>query len=200
MNPGSPKQPFPNATTITGTLHSTPSTNGFRIEFFGSNADPANGIAEGQMFLDSTGAISGLGFTTVNTDANGNASFTVTVPVAPGQRVTATATDPNGNTSEFSAGLEVSPPPPSPPGPPPLPPPPFVSVAISPFGEVLEVVSPAGMLTQYSAFGVQVLGTGVRSASVAFSPTAGEVLDVIFQDGSLVQFDAAGKHVLGKLF
>ncbi|MEO1652891.1 MAG: PKD domain-containing protein, partial [Bacteroidota bacterium] len=44
-----------------------------------------------------------LGFTTVNTDSNGDASFSVplSVIVADGAFITATATDPRGNTSEF---------------------------------------------------------------------------------------------------
>jgi CSLREA domain-containing protein len=84
--------------TITGTLNSLPSTNGFRIEFFTNDPDPKNGIHEGQTFL---------GFTTVNTDASGNASFRFTArfTVTLRQTVTATATDPSGNTSEFSAAL-----------------------------------------------------------------------------------------------
>jgi CSLREA domain-containing protein len=84
--------------TITGTLNSLPSTNGFRIEFFANNPDPQNGIPEGQTFLGST---------TVNTDASGNASFAFTSPTAVTgqQKVTATATDPSGNTSEFSAAV-----------------------------------------------------------------------------------------------
>ena len=43
-------------------------------------------------------------------DDNGNASFSVTLPVnvPGGQWVTATTTDPAGNTSEFSADIAVS--------------------------------------------------------------------------------------------
>lgn len=44
-----------------------------------------------------------LGFTNVTTDANGDASFDAAV--LPGSLVTATATDPNGNTSEFSQSI-----------------------------------------------------------------------------------------------
>lgn len=73
-------------TTIAGTLNSAASTT-YRIEFF------ANGESE-QSFLGSTN---------VTTDANGNASFNHAVAeVAANQRVSATATDPAGNTSEFS--------------------------------------------------------------------------------------------------
>jgi Calx-beta domain len=86
-------------TTITGALTQSVSPNTtFRIEFFANDADPMGGAAEGQQFI---------GFTNVTTDANGNASFNITlnVPVANNRIVTATATDPIGNTSEFSAGL-----------------------------------------------------------------------------------------------
>ena len=46
----------------------------------------------------------------VTTDGSGNASFTVTfsATVAVGQFITATATDPNNNTSEFSQCTTVA--------------------------------------------------------------------------------------------
>jgi CSLREA domain-containing protein len=96
-------------TTISGTLNSTPNANGFRLEFFASDADPKNGVPEGQLFL---------GDATVNTDADGNASFSVTVPgtARAGQLVTATATDPGNNTSEFSAAVQALGPTPGPGG------------------------------------------------------------------------------------
>jgi hypothetical protein len=88
------------STTIQGTLDSTANTT-FRIEFFANTACDPSGNGEGQMFL---------GFTTVTTDANCNASFNVTLPatIPAGQFITATATDPNGNTSEFSQCLTVT--------------------------------------------------------------------------------------------
>ncbi len=52
-----------------------------------------------------------VGEVSVTTDASCNASFTTPVPVvdAPaGQFITATATDPAGNTSEFSACVQVT--------------------------------------------------------------------------------------------
>ena len=83
-------------TTIQGSLNSTPNTT-FQIDFYTSAAVDPSGNGEGAQFL---------GTTPVNTDGNGNATFNVSFPVAlgTGRVVTATATDPNGNTSEFSAG------------------------------------------------------------------------------------------------
>jgi streptogramin lyase len=89
-------------TDITGALTQSVSPNTtFRIEFFASDPDPLGLPAEGQQFL---------GFTTATTDAGGNVSFSVSlnVPVSAGRVLTATATDPVGNTSEFSAGLALS--------------------------------------------------------------------------------------------
>ncbi len=87
-------------TNITGTLHSTATTT-FRIEFFANDVDPLGLPAEGQELL---------GFVNANTDASGNASFngTFNVTVTTGRLVTATATDPVGNTSEFSAPVAAS--------------------------------------------------------------------------------------------
>ena len=80
-------------TTIAGTLDSIASKT-YRIEFFANDAIDATGFGEGQIFL---------GFTNASTNASGNASFNVSFPqIGAGQRVTSTATDPNGNTSEFS--------------------------------------------------------------------------------------------------
>lgn len=81
-------------TSIAGTLNSVANVT-YRLEFFANNPADPSGFGEGQSFV---------GTTNVTTGANCNASFNVNVPqIAAGQRVTATATDPNGNTSEFSA-------------------------------------------------------------------------------------------------
>ncbi|MFL6255865.1 MAG: Calx-beta domain-containing protein, partial [Pyrinomonadaceae bacterium] len=81
-------------TSVGGALNSTAST-AFRVEFFSNATCDASGSGEGAQLLGSTD---------VTTDASGNATFNVTLPtVSPGQVVTATATDPSGNTSEFSA-------------------------------------------------------------------------------------------------
>ena len=79
---------------ISGTLNSTPNTN-FRAELFaGDRCDPS-GFGEGRSFI---------GFTNVMTNANGDASFgPLSLPVSSvAVVITATATDPDGNTSEFS--------------------------------------------------------------------------------------------------
>src|SRR5947207_7668237 len=81
-------------TTIMGTLNSSATTT-YRIEFFANDALDPSGNGEGQSFIGST---------SVMTDGTGNASFSKSVPqIGATQRVTSTATDPNGNTSEFSA-------------------------------------------------------------------------------------------------
>ena len=80
--------------TIEGILNSTPNTD-FRLEFFSNGACDPSGYGEGESFL---------GFTDVTTDASGNTTFTVTfsTPAPVGGFITATATDPDNNTSEFS--------------------------------------------------------------------------------------------------
>jgi len=88
-------------TTISGTLTQAVSPNTtFRIEFFANDTDPLALPPEGQQFL---------GFVNATTDGSGIASFSpsLSIPVAPGRIVTATASDPNSNTSEFSAGRAV---------------------------------------------------------------------------------------------
>jgi hypothetical protein len=85
-------------TIVVGTITSTPNAT-FRAEFF---ANPA-GDPEGQALLGSA---------SVTTDSAGHGSFTavLSAPLPAGQGlVTATATDPNGNTSPFSAGVTATP-------------------------------------------------------------------------------------------
>jgi trimeric autotransporter adhesin len=76
---------------IKGTLSSRPGTT-YTVQLF---SNPA-GTDEGKTLV---------GQASVTTDGSGNASFSVkpSSEVAKGQNVTATATDPEGNTSEFSA-------------------------------------------------------------------------------------------------
>ena len=102
-------QNFPDLTSVTtnavetiveGALDSTPNTT-FRIEFFSNSVCDSSGHGEGEIFLGSRD---------VTTNSNGLVAFGVTLPVSvsAGQLVTATATDPSGNTSEFSACVECS--------------------------------------------------------------------------------------------
>jgi hypothetical protein len=86
------------STTVTGTLSSTPNTT-FTLEIFANGVNDPSG--SGERFLGSV---------QVTTDADGQASFTLTFAVAvdPGQFLTATATDAVHNTSRFSAGVAVT--------------------------------------------------------------------------------------------
>jgi CSLREA domain-containing protein len=77
-----------------GSLNSTPGTT-FTIDFYSYRRDSPTDIDEGKTFI---------GTQTVTTDATGNVQFAFIVPgsVPSDYFVSATATDPNGNTSEFS--------------------------------------------------------------------------------------------------
>ncbi|MGH9368710.1 MAG: hypothetical protein ACRD3M_13670, partial [Thermoanaerobaculia bacterium] len=87
------------STTILGKLNSKASTS-YQIDFYSNAVCDSSGYGEGQTYLGST---------MVTTDASCNASFNVTFPVAvgPRDRLTATATDPTGNTSEFCSCLSL---------------------------------------------------------------------------------------------
>ncbi|MBS1795441.1 MAG: carboxypeptidase regulatory-like domain-containing protein [Acidobacteria bacterium] len=86
---------------IAGTLNSAAGTN-YTIDFFRVDSCDASGNGEGRYYLGSTN---------VSTPANGtSASIGVTtIALTAGQIVTATATDPNGNSSEFSQCRTVTP-------------------------------------------------------------------------------------------
>lgn len=89
-----------NSTTIAGSLNSAASTQ-FTLDFYASDSCDPSGYGEGERYLGSD---------TVTTDGNGDVGFnsvlaTSTAGVA---QVTATATDPDGNTSEFSACVQAS--------------------------------------------------------------------------------------------
>jgi hypothetical protein len=81
-------------TAVQGVLDSKPGMT-FEIEIFVSSGCDPSGYGEGESFLVST---------SLTTDGAGLASFAITesgaVPI--GSFLTATATDPDGNTSEFS--------------------------------------------------------------------------------------------------
>jgi hypothetical protein len=87
-------------TTVSGTLNGQANTT-FRVEFFANAAPDATGYGEGQTYL---------GFANVTTDSSGNATFTAsglaTLPTGQ-DYLSATATDPNGNTSQFSQDLDL---------------------------------------------------------------------------------------------
>ena len=87
--------------TITGTLETSP-TQQFTLELFASEACDASGYGEGQYYL---GAI------TATTDISGSVDFVAGLAMAdrPARFITATATDPEGNTSEFSACAGLQP-------------------------------------------------------------------------------------------
>jgi FG-GAP-like repeat len=84
-------------TTISGTLNSQPNAT-FHLEFFRAPAGPS-GFDGSALFL---------GAADVTTNAAGNATFTMSFPLAlaAGDVVLATATDAAGDTSEFSAPLQ----------------------------------------------------------------------------------------------
>jgi CSLREA domain-containing protein len=88
------------AVTVNGTLNSVPSST-FALDFYANaacNAAAPNNHGEGRTYLGELAP--------VTTDAGGDAAFTFTSDgspaVSPGDIITATATDANGNTSEFS--------------------------------------------------------------------------------------------------
>jgi hypothetical protein len=89
------------STVVSGTFSeaSEPSTT-LTLDFYANPAADPSGYGQGQTWLRST---------KVTTDANGNASFTASLPALPaGQNyVTATATDASGNTSEFGKDITI---------------------------------------------------------------------------------------------
>ncbi len=86
-------------TTVQGTLNAAASET-FTIQFFSNPTADPSGFGQGQTYLGSI---------TVTTDSNGNASFSASLPVVPaGYAISATATDPNGNTSEFAQDVSVT--------------------------------------------------------------------------------------------
>jgi hypothetical protein len=80
---------------VSGVLDSAPNTT-YRIEWFGNAACDAAHNGEGRRFLDGSNYM---------TDGSGHVAFSgVMFPIPVGYPfITATATDPAGNTSEFSA-------------------------------------------------------------------------------------------------
>jgi parallel beta-helix repeat protein len=89
-------------TRIVGVLRSEASTQ-YTLDFYGNPGciPRPQDFLEGQTYL---------GFGQVTTDGSGVGNFDITVSgeISPGDQVTATATDPEGNTSEFSQRLPFS--------------------------------------------------------------------------------------------
>ena len=83
-----------NSTTIQGSLNSTPNKT-FQIDFYSNAALDPSGNGEGALFFRTT---------SITTNSNGAGTINVTFPMSlgVGRVVTATATDPDGDTSEFS--------------------------------------------------------------------------------------------------
>lgn len=86
-------------TTVVGTFNSKANLT-YRLEFYSNTVLGPTGYGQGENFL---------GATTVTTDGSGNASFNVSFPqLSDGLWVSSTATDPNGNTSEFAASVQIT--------------------------------------------------------------------------------------------
>jgi hypothetical protein len=86
--------------TFQGTLTAAPLTT-YTLEFFANSTADPSGFGQGERFI---------GFITVTTDANGNATFAAdfATDVQPGEFLSATATDPDNNTSAFSRDVVVT--------------------------------------------------------------------------------------------
>jgi choice-of-anchor A domain-containing protein len=89
------------STTVQGSLKSKPGKT-YTLEFFASATCSSTGYGPGQSFLGSA---------TLNLDSTGSANFNLNnlALATAGQFMTATATDPDGNTSEFSACTPITP-------------------------------------------------------------------------------------------
>ena len=94
--------PNDSTTDVLGKLDSMPSTD-YTLDFY---ADPACSNFPREFLQGRTY----LGSAPVSTDASGHVSFAVPLPVGTeaGARISATATDPNGNTSEISQRIIFS--------------------------------------------------------------------------------------------
>jgi hypothetical protein len=95
-------------TFSSGTLSGQPFQPNTIITFdFYANDSPAHLFTDGHYYGEGQAY---LGFTTGTTDANGNVTFVADLAVGnlAGKWITATATDPNGNTSEFSADVAAA--------------------------------------------------------------------------------------------
>jgi hypothetical protein len=89
-----------NTLTITGTLTSIPDTR-FGVDFYVNQECDPSGHGEGQVYIGNIAA---------STNGSGFVEFSRSLTTSPNvySYVTATATDPDGNTSEFSACLQFA--------------------------------------------------------------------------------------------
>jgi CSLREA domain-containing protein len=88
---------------VMGTMHGAANTT-YRIELFANAACDPSGYGEGQRFMvDTTATTAGAG----EAEFHGGISVSSFL-LTPGMFITATATDPNGNTSGFSQCVEVT--------------------------------------------------------------------------------------------
>ncbi len=86
-----------NEVNITGSLRTNTNTEEYNIQFFANKLGDGSGHGEGQTYLGSADVL---------TNSYGIGSFSVTFPRSTSAEVfTATATNPDGNTSEFSKGI-----------------------------------------------------------------------------------------------
>jgi len=90
------------STTVGGSLESLADTT-YRLEFFASPTCDASGYGEGRTYL-------GSGQITTGSSGQGSFELTLEAAVSAGEFISATATDPSGNTSEFSACMGAVPP------------------------------------------------------------------------------------------
>ena len=156
------------------------------------------GLSSGAILLNTSLAASNLSTVTVQVASLNNPEVTTatamlsvatspTIPAPPTPTPPTPPSQPTGSSPGATVPVAPSP------G---ISPPPFVSVALTPYGEVVQVVDAQGNLRQYDVFGVQFLGSGFRSSSFALSPF-GEILVTVTQAGVLQQFDAFGLRTLG---
>jgi len=89
-----------NVTQVAATLNSL-SDGAYTLSFYASTVADPSGYGQGEFYLGST---------VVQTDASGNATVTVDLPVGTlaGEVLTATATDAEGDTSEFSLAVTLT--------------------------------------------------------------------------------------------
>jgi hypothetical protein len=90
---------FGSSVVVTGTLNAAPNTT-YTIQVYGNVVADPSGFGQGQFLL---------GTLTLTTDSTGNGTFESALPPVPTgvSFVTATATDPQGNTSEFAQDIPL---------------------------------------------------------------------------------------------